>query len=111
MFADVVWDITGVDSLTTFDNSTNNESLAYDSLSGVSYLHFISDGLIVSLISSHGGYITWSDAIDSPNQVVMGSVSITKLAASPVPEPATMLLFGTGLAGLTGTRLRRKKKA
>lgn len=29
---------------------------------------------------------------------------------SPVPEPATIFLFGTGLAGLVGTKLRRKKK-
>jgi hypothetical protein len=29
---------------------------------------------------------------------------------APVPVPATMLLFGTGLAGLAGIRLRRKKQ-
>lgn len=29
---------------------------------------------------------------------------------APIPEPATMLLFGTGLAGLVGSRIRKKKK-
>ena len=32
------------------------------------------------------------------------------MAMAPVPEPATMLLFGAGIAGFAGLRLRRKKK-
>ena len=31
-------------------------------------------------------------------------------AGTPVPEPTTMLLFGTGLAGLVVSRIRKKKK-
>ena len=42
--------------------------------------------------------------------VTEASITFTDEAAAPVPEPTTMLLFGTGIAGLAGTRLRRKKK-
>jgi hypothetical protein len=42
-------------------------------------------------------------------QVAFDNVRLDANAA-PVPVPTTMLLFGTGIAGLAGTRLRRKKK-
>jgi hypothetical protein len=43
-----------------------------------------------------GGDADWNDMVSSGNDL------------APVPEPATMLLLGTGLLGLAG--LRRKKK-
>ena len=37
-------------------------------------------------------------------------VNTFMVEVNPVPEPATMLLFGTGLAGLAGYRRRQAKK-
>lgn len=41
---------------------------------------------------------------------IKGEVRINANAVAPVPEPATMLLFGTGLAGLAGFSFKRKKR-
>jgi len=45
------------------------------------------------------------------NDLAQGETEDYELTiVDPVPEPATMFLFGTGLIGLAGARARRKKK-
>ncbi len=47
---------------------------------------------------------------DASNYIGDSGVFISSATFTPTPEPMTMLLFGTGLAGLTATRLRRKHR-
>jgi hypothetical protein len=54
--------------------------------------------------------ITWFTVLTNYNATQMDNITITEHAVDPVPEPATMLLFSTGIAGLAGNTWRRRFK-
>jgi hypothetical protein len=80
----------------SLSGGSNNSYLDTFNLLSFSSLFDGSDTLSVSLTGGDGWALDYSELSFS--------------GTAPVPEPATMLLFSTGLAGLMGNRIRRKKR-
>lgn len=92
-------------------NFTNTSRVGLKN-TGVFDLQIFGDGLNVMMNTGpHNSRIGWVNKNNEPNYLYLSQATLVTSTVDPVPEPATMLLFGTSLSGLAGARLRRKKKA
>lgn len=111
-----LFDLTSLDIGNVYNNSPYSQSFYFTGLTGVGASlsqSFTSDqlgGLETVTLNWVGlKSFTFTETIGSYLQADNFVINEGSDQNNPVPEPTTMLLFGAGLAGLIGSKTRRKK--
>jgi hypothetical protein len=77
--------------------------------SGVSHTELAPQFLGQSGTFSFPNGVSTLNFVDWPATIAIDNLVISKTPPTPIPEPGTMLLFATGLAGLSGLKRRLRK--